>query len=241
MLTVCAKTSPGHRGQAHRPLPRRPAVSRRDAWQADRQARRAGVGDRRDHPRRRGASRRPPPGRVRRAGSRRWGASCSEIRVMTGALLVGLGRAAYDAALRYSKERVTFGFHFGEHQAVTFRLVDMLTQLHAARTARLPRGVVHRPGAPGHPGGRDDQALRLRGREPDLRRGLPESSRPTPSQRSTPSSATSATRASCCGAGDARDPESDHRPRPRPRRASDDRHRALRFAAPAVAVARAAP
>jgi butyryl-CoA dehydrogenase len=60
------------------------------------------------------------------------GGILSEIRVMTGALSVGLGRAAYDAALRYSKERVTFGKPIGEHQAVTFRLVDMLTQLHAA-------------------------------------------------------------------------------------------------------------
>jgi butyryl-CoA dehydrogenase len=60
------------------------------------------------------------------------GGILSEIRVMTGALSVGLGRAAYDAALRYSKERVTFGKPIGEHQAVTFKLADMLTQLHAA-------------------------------------------------------------------------------------------------------------
>ena len=60
------------------------------------------------------------------------GGILSEIRVMTGALSVGLGRAAYEAALRYSKERVTFGKPIGEHQAVTFKLADMLTQLHAA-------------------------------------------------------------------------------------------------------------
>ena len=65
-------------------------------------------------------------------GVEKVGGILSEIRVMTGALSVGLGRAAYDAALRYSKERVTFGKPIGEHQAVTFRLVDMLTQLHAA-------------------------------------------------------------------------------------------------------------
>jgi butyryl-CoA dehydrogenase len=65
-------------------------------------------------------------------GVEKVGGILSEIRVMTGALSVGLGRAAYDAALRYSKERVTFGKPIGEHQAVTFKLADMLTQLHAA-------------------------------------------------------------------------------------------------------------
>ena len=39
-------------------------------------------------------------------GVEKVGGILSEIRVMTGALSVGLGRAAYDAALRYSKERV---------------------------------------------------------------------------------------------------------------------------------------
>ena len=65
-------------------------------------------------------------------GVEKVGTILSEIRVMTGALAVGLGRAAYDAALRYSKERVTFGKPIGEHQAVAFKLADMLTQLHAA-------------------------------------------------------------------------------------------------------------
>ncbi len=65
-------------------------------------------------------------------GVEKVGTILSEIRVMTGALAVGLGRAAYDAALRYSRERVTFGKPIGEHQAISFKLADMLTQLHAA-------------------------------------------------------------------------------------------------------------
>jgi butyryl-CoA dehydrogenase len=65
-------------------------------------------------------------------GVEKVGGILSEIRVMTGALSVGLGRAAYDAALRYSRERVTFGKPIGEHQAIAFKLADMLTQLHAA-------------------------------------------------------------------------------------------------------------
>jgi alkylation response protein AidB-like acyl-CoA dehydrogenase len=60
------------------------------------------------------------------------GGILSEIRVMTGALAVGLGRAAYEAALRYSRERVTFGKPIGEHQAIAFKLADMVAQLHAA-------------------------------------------------------------------------------------------------------------
>jgi len=60
------------------------------------------------------------------------GAILAEIRVMTAALSVGLARAAYDAALAYARERRAFGKPIGEHQAITFKLADMLTSLHAA-------------------------------------------------------------------------------------------------------------
>jgi len=56
----------------------------------------------------------------------------AEIRVMTAALSVGLARAAYAAALRYSRERMAFGKPIGEHQAIAFKLADMLTGIHAA-------------------------------------------------------------------------------------------------------------
>jgi alkylation response protein AidB-like acyl-CoA dehydrogenase len=46
---------------------------------------------------------------------------------------VGMARAAFEAALRYSKERVAFGKPIFEHQALQFRLADMATQLEAAR------------------------------------------------------------------------------------------------------------
>jgi alkylation response protein AidB-like acyl-CoA dehydrogenase len=65
-------------------------------------------------------------------GVEKVGTILSEIRIMTGALSIGLGRAAYEAALRYSKERVAFGKPIGEHQAIGFKLADMLTRLHAA-------------------------------------------------------------------------------------------------------------
>jgi butyryl-CoA dehydrogenase len=46
---------------------------------------------------------------------------------------VGMARAAFEAALKYSKERVAFGKPIFEHQAVQFRLADMATQIEAAR------------------------------------------------------------------------------------------------------------
>jgi alkylation response protein AidB-like acyl-CoA dehydrogenase len=60
------------------------------------------------------------------------GGILAEIRVMTAALSVGLARAAYDAALRYARERVAFGKPIVEHEAIAFKLADMVTSLHAA-------------------------------------------------------------------------------------------------------------
>ena len=51
---------------------------------------------------------------------------------MTAAISVGLARAAYGAALAYARERVAFGKPIVEHQAIGFKLADMLTSLHAA-------------------------------------------------------------------------------------------------------------
>ncbi|MFZ1058189.1 MAG: acyl-CoA dehydrogenase family protein [Candidatus Rokuibacteriota bacterium] len=65
-------------------------------------------------------------------GIEKVGGILSEIRVMTAALALGLARAAYDAALKYSRERVAFGKPIGEHQAIAFKLADMLAALHGA-------------------------------------------------------------------------------------------------------------
>jgi alkylation response protein AidB-like acyl-CoA dehydrogenase len=46
---------------------------------------------------------------------------------------VGMARAAFEAALRYSKERVAFKQPIFEHQAIQFKLADMATQIEAAR------------------------------------------------------------------------------------------------------------
>jgi alkylation response protein AidB-like acyl-CoA dehydrogenase len=65
-------------------------------------------------------------------GVEKIGAILSEIRVMTAALSVGVARAAYEAALAYARQRVTFGKPIVEHQAIAFKLADMLTSLHGA-------------------------------------------------------------------------------------------------------------
>ena len=54
-------------------------------------------------------------------------------RIGIAAQSVGMARAAYECALRYSKERESFGKKIFEHQAVAFRLADMATQIEAAR------------------------------------------------------------------------------------------------------------
>jgi hypothetical protein len=46
---------------------------------------------------------------------------------------VGMARAAFDAALAYSKQRIAFGQPIFEHQALQFRLADMATEIEAAR------------------------------------------------------------------------------------------------------------
>ena len=65
-------------------------------------------------------------------GAEKIGGILAEIRIMTAALSVGLARAAYEAALAYSRERVAFGKPIGEHQAIGFKLADMLTSIHTA-------------------------------------------------------------------------------------------------------------
>ncbi|MDQ5945815.1 MAG: butyryl-CoA dehydrogenase, partial [Pseudomonadota bacterium] len=44
---------------------------------------------------------------------------------------VGMARAALEAAISYAKDRVTFGVPLTGHQAVSFRLADMATQVDA--------------------------------------------------------------------------------------------------------------
>jgi butyryl-CoA dehydrogenase len=67
------------------------------------------------------------------AGFRHLVSTLTEIRAMTGALGVGLGQAALDAARQYARERSQFGRPIGQFQAIAHKLAAMATQLEAAR------------------------------------------------------------------------------------------------------------
>lgn len=54
-------------------------------------------------------------------------------RVSIGALALGIAQAAYEAALKYSHERETFGKPIARHQAVQWMLADAATEIQAAR------------------------------------------------------------------------------------------------------------
>jgi butyryl-CoA dehydrogenase len=54
-------------------------------------------------------------------------------RIGIAAQSVGMARAAFEAALRYAKERKAFGQAIFEHQSVQFKLAEMATQIEAAR------------------------------------------------------------------------------------------------------------
>jgi alkylation response protein AidB-like acyl-CoA dehydrogenase len=66
-------------------------------------------------------------------GVRNVGGILSEIRVMTAALAVGLGRRALEDAAGYATEREAFGRPIGKFQAIEHKLAEMATDLHAAR------------------------------------------------------------------------------------------------------------
>ncbi|MDY0744399.1 acyl-CoA dehydrogenase family protein [Paucibacter sp. R3-3] len=54
-------------------------------------------------------------------------------RIGIASQAVGMARAAFEAALKYSKERVTFGQPIFEHQVIGHKLAEMATQIEAAR------------------------------------------------------------------------------------------------------------
>jgi len=54
-------------------------------------------------------------------------------RINVAARAVGVGQAAFEAAIRYSQQRMTFGKPICEHQAVQLMLADMATRIEASR------------------------------------------------------------------------------------------------------------
>ena len=69
-------------------------------------------------------------------------------RIGIAAQAVGMARGAYEAALAYARERITFGRPIIEHQAVAFKLADMATQIDAARLMVLRAAMLREAGKP---------------------------------------------------------------------------------------------
>ncbi len=53
-------------------------------------------------------------------------------RISIAALSIGIAKGAYEAALNYSKERIQFGKPISSFQGISFKLVDMATEIEAS-------------------------------------------------------------------------------------------------------------
>ena len=53
-------------------------------------------------------------------------------RISIGALSLGIAKGAYEASLKYSKERYQFGQAISEFQGISFKLADMATEIEAS-------------------------------------------------------------------------------------------------------------
>ena len=63
-------------------------------------------------------------------------------RISIAALSVGIAQGAYEAALKYAKERQQFGRPIAEFQAIQFKLADMATQIEAARLLTMQAAAL---------------------------------------------------------------------------------------------------
>ena len=54
-------------------------------------------------------------------------------RINVAARAVGVAQAAFNASIRYSQQRETFGVPISQHQAIQLKLADMATKIQAAR------------------------------------------------------------------------------------------------------------
>ncbi|HMS09010.1 MAG TPA: acyl-CoA dehydrogenase family protein, partial [Pyrinomonadaceae bacterium] len=69
-------------------------------------------------------------------------------RISIAALSVGIAQGAYEAAVKYAKEREQFGKPIGEFQAIQFKLADMATQIECARLLTLQAAAIKDSGKP---------------------------------------------------------------------------------------------
>ena len=83
-------------------------------------------------------------------------------RISIAALSLGMAEGAYEAALKYSKERQQFGKPISEFQAIQWKLADMATEIEAAKLLTFRAGVDERCGHEDYAGIVHGQALRQR-------------------------------------------------------------------------------
>ncbi len=63
-------------------------------------------------------------------------------RISIAALSVGIAQGAYEAAVKYAKERQQFGKPISEFQAIQFKLADMATKIECARLLTLQAAAL---------------------------------------------------------------------------------------------------
>ena len=63
-------------------------------------------------------------------------------RISIAALSVGIAQGAYEAAVKYAKERQQFGKPIAEFEGMQFKLADMATQIEAARLLTLQAAAL---------------------------------------------------------------------------------------------------
>ncbi|MFC7440106.1 acyl-CoA dehydrogenase [Laceyella putida] len=68
-------------------------------------------------------------------------------RIGIAAQALGIAGAAYEAALKYAKERTQFGQAIGGFQAIQFKLADMATEIEAARLLTYRAAMLRQRGA----------------------------------------------------------------------------------------------
>jgi butyryl-CoA dehydrogenase len=74
----------------------------------------------------------------------------AEIRIITGAMALGVARAALAAAVSYAAERKQFGKAINRFQAIQFKLAEMATDLEAAVHLVHYAAWLHGAGRPHH-------------------------------------------------------------------------------------------
>ncbi len=63
-------------------------------------------------------------------------------RISIAALSIGIAQGAFEAAVKYAKERHQFGQPIAEFQAIQFKLADMATQIEAARLLTMQAALM---------------------------------------------------------------------------------------------------